>query len=180
MSQDYLNYYKDKKVMVAGGGGFLGSRIVARLKDAGATVFVPRTQDGVDFRDEKICHDYFAKTKPEIVINCAAFQGGIGFHSGKQANLFLDNAEMGLFLMEAAQKNGVKKFINIVAGCSYPGYLEKEELNESDYWNGEVHDSIFSMEKRCGYRSVFGCTTRMFLSNLRHCVGIAVLALRFG
>jgi GDP-L-fucose synthase len=175
-----LDFYKDKKVAVLGGGGFLGSRIVARLKDAGAEVSVPRTSkpiggervprtedsldphtkrelvpsardirgsrsgEGVDFRNEKTCDDYFAKTKPEIVFNCAAFQGGIGFHSGKQANLFLDNVKMGLFLMEAAQKNGVKKFVNIVAGCSYPGYLEKDELNEEDYWNGEVHDSIFS------------------------------------
>jgi len=46
--------------------------------------------------------------------------------------------------MEAAQKSGVKKFVNVVAGCAYPGYLEKDELNEEDLWNGEVHDSIFS------------------------------------
>jgi GDP-L-fucose synthase len=51
---------------------------------------------------------------------------------------------MGLFLMEAAQETGVDKFVNIVAGCSYPGYLEKDELNEEDYWKGDLHESIFS------------------------------------
>lgn len=137
-------FYKNKKIAVPGGGGFLGSRIVELLQKAGGEVFVPRTSEGTDFRDEKTCRDYFAKIKPDIVVNCAASQGGIGYHSGRQADLFMDNMKMGLFLMEAARENGVKKFVNVVAGCSYPGYLEKEEMNEEDYWNGEIHDTIFS------------------------------------
>jgi len=134
----------NKKVLVLGGGGFLGSCIVNKLKERQAEVFVPFTKDRVDFRREEDCIKVMQETAPNIVINCAAIQGGIGYHSGKQADLFLDNAKMGLFLMEAAQKQGVDKFVNIVAGCSYPGYVEKDELNEEDYWSGEVHDSIFS------------------------------------
>ncbi|MBI3589615.1 MAG: NAD-dependent epimerase/dehydratase family protein [Candidatus Liptonbacteria bacterium] len=141
---DHLSFYQGKKVAVPGGGGFLGLRIVERLKHAGAEVFIPRTNQGIDFTIEKTCYEYMEKVKPEVVINCAAFQGGIGFHKGKEAELFLYNMKMGLFLMEAAQASGVQKFINIVAGCSYPGYVEKDELNEEDYWSGEVHDSIFS------------------------------------
>ncbi|SRR6266481_380418 len=141
MNKDFWN---KKRVAIPGGGGFLGSRIAAKLKDAGVEVFVPRTSEGVDFRREEDCVKFFVESKSEIVINCAAYQGGIGFHSGKQADLFMDNTKMGLFLMETAQKAGVKKFVNVVAGCSYPGYNEKDELNEEDYWNGEVHDSIFS------------------------------------
>lgn len=137
-------FWKNKKVAIPGGGGFLGSRIASRLKVAGAEVFAPRTADGIDFRRKEDCEKYFAATKPEIAINCAAHQGGIGFHKGKEAELFMDNMRMGLFLMEAAQAAGAKKFVNIVAGCSYPGYLEKDELNEDDYWNGVVHESIFS------------------------------------
>ncbi|RJQ29489.1 NAD-dependent epimerase/dehydratase family protein [Candidatus Parcubacteria bacterium] len=138
------SFWNGKRVAVPGGGGFLGSRIVERLQAAGAEIAVPRTSEGVDFRREEDCHNYFKTTKPEIVVNCAAIQGGIGYHKGKEASLFLDNTKMGLFLMEAAQASGAKKFVNIVAGCSYPGYLEKDELNEDDYWNGEVHESIFS------------------------------------
>ena len=51
---------------------------------------------------------------------------------------------MGIFLMKASQLVGVKKFVNIVAGCSYPGYVENEEMNENEYWNGKLHESIFS------------------------------------
>lgn len=141
---DYAGYYKGKRVAVPGGGGFLGSRIVTVLKDADAEVFVPRTEDGIDFREEKTCHDYLQKVKPDVVINCAAFQGGIGFHKGKEAELFMYNMKMGLFLMEAAQAAGAKKFVNIVAGCSYPGYGDHDELKEENYWDGQIHESIFS------------------------------------
>lgn len=137
-------YYKGKRIAIAGGGGFLGSHISAILQGADCELFVPRQQDGIDFRRYEDCESYFQKTKPDIVINCAANQGGIGYHKGKEAELFMDNLRMGLFLMEAAQKSGVEKFVNIVAGCSYPGYLEKEGLNEEDYWEGRVHDSIAS------------------------------------
>lgn len=141
---NFLEFYRGKRIAVPGGGGFLGSRIVQRLTEEGAEVFAPRTSEGIDFRDQKTCGDYMRKIQPEILINCAAFQGGIGFHKGKEAELLMDNVKMGFFLMDAARASGAKKFINVVAGCSYPGYLEKDELNEEDYWNGQIHESIFS------------------------------------
>ncbi len=135
---------KGKKIAIPGGTGFLGSHIVDKLKTINCKIFVPNHADGIDFRKRGDSQKFFDKTKPDLVINCAAFQGGIGFHSGKQADLFMDNILMGCYLMESAQKAGVKKFINIVAGCTYPGYLEKDVLDEADFWNGELHDSIFS------------------------------------
>lgn len=133
-----------KKIAIPGGTGFFGSHIIDKLKDIKCEVFVPERSKGIDFRNREDCRKFFEQTKPEIVINCAAFQGGIGFHLGKQADLFMDNILMGCFLMEAAQKVGVKKFVNIVAGCAYPGYLEKDILDETDFWDGDLHDSIFS------------------------------------
>lgn len=144
MKDDYLNFYKGKKVAVAGGGGFVGSYITPLLQGAGAEVFIPRRRDGLDFRKYEHCFPYFERVNPDVVVNCAAHQGGIGYHSGRQAELFMDNMSMGIFLMKAAQEAGVKKFVNVVAGCSYPGYLNKDELCEEDYWNGEIHDSVFS------------------------------------
>lgn len=139
-----MKYYTHKKIVVAGGNGFFGKHIIEKLKKYDCKIFVPKTDEGWDFRSRNKCLKYFKKFQPDIVINCAANQGGIGFHSGKQADLFMDNMLMGIFLMEAAQVVGVDKFINIIAGCSYPGYLNKGEMNEDDYWNGRIHDSIFS------------------------------------
>lgn len=141
---NYLNYFKRKKIVVPGGNGFFGSHIIKSLKTVKCEVFVPRTRDGIDFRKHEDCFSYLSDTKPDIVINCAANQGGIAYHAGKQSDLFLDNLLMGTFLMQASQRVGVKKFVNIVAGCSYPGYVDKQKLNEEDYWSGALHDSIFS------------------------------------
>ncbi len=137
-------FFQNKKIVITGGNGFFGKHIQEKLKSSNAKVFIPDRNSGLDFRRYEDCTDYFNQTKPDIVINCAANQGGIGFHKGRQADLYMDNVLMGNFLLKAAYENGVKKFINIVAGCSYPGYTEKEELKEDEYWDGEIHDSIYS------------------------------------
>ena len=142
--KNYLSYFAGKKIVIPGGHGFFGSHIVDELKKVSCKIFIPKTKEGIDFRKKEDCFSYLEKTKPDIVINCAANQGGIAYHVGKQADLFMDNLLMGSYLMLASQRAGVKKFVNIVAGCSYPGYLSKNEMNEEDYWNGWLHDSIFS------------------------------------
>lgn len=152
----YQQFFKNKKVVITGGHGFFGSHIAEKLRKAKAKIFIPKTADGIDFRRREDCMSYLSMIKPDYVINCAAIQGGIAYHNGKQADLFLDNMLMGTFLMLAAQKTGVKKFINIVAGCSYPGYTDKAELNEEDYWNGKLHDSIFSYGSSRKASTVYG------------------------
>lgn len=132
-----------KKIAIPGGTGFFGSHIADKLKARNLDIDIPQRSE-YDFRKKEDCLRYFKKVKPQIVINCAAFQGGIGFHEGKQADLFTENILMGCFLMQTAQEVGVEKFINVVAGCAYPGYLDKEIMNETDFWSGDVHDSIFS------------------------------------
>lgn len=140
----YLDYFDNKKVVIAGGGGFFGSHIASLLSKSSAKIYIPKTSEGIDFRKKSNCLRYLKTIKPDILINCAANQGGIGYHDGRQADLFMDNISMGLNLMDASRKVGVKKFVNIVAGCSYPGYVDFPELNEDEYWSGRIHDSIFS------------------------------------
>ena len=142
---DYLNYYKNKKVVIPGGNGFLGSHLVESLKQIPCRVFIPKRKDGIDFRKYEDCLSYIEKVKPHIIINCAANQGGIAYFVSKESDIFMDNMLMGTFLMKGSQKAGVDKFINIVAACSYPGYLKKEEMSEEDYWDGKIHESIFSL-----------------------------------
>lgn len=147
-----LNFFDGKKIAIPGGRGFLGSYLEPRLKDLGAQVFVPVHNQPWDFRNWEDSVKLFSQDKYDLVINCAANQGGIGFHKGRQAELYWDNVRISGNLIQAAYEAGVSKFINLVPGCAYPGYLEKEELLEDDFWEGKVHESIFSY----GYSRKFG------------------------
>lgn len=168
---NYLKYFKGKKIVVTGGNGFFGSHIIDQLRKIECEIFVPRTRDRIDFRKYKDCFSYLDSTKPDIVINCAANQGGIAYHIGKQADLFMDNMLMGTFLMQVSQQIGVKKFVNIVAGCSYPGYVENEEMNEDEYWNGKLHESIFSFGFPRKASTVYGLALkRQFNFNSIHLI----------
>ncbi len=168
---NYLKYFKGKKIVITGGNGFFGSHIIDQLRKIECEIFVPRTRDRIDFRKYKDCFSYLDSTKPDIVINCAANQGGIAYHIGKQADLFMDNMLMGTFLMQVSQQIGVKKFVNIVAGCSYPGYVENEEMNEDEYWNGKLHESIFSFGFPRKASTVYGLALkRQFNFNSIHLI----------
>ena len=64
-------------VLVTGGSGFLGSRLVERLRAASHDPFVPRRGD-YDLTHEGDAARLFADAEPELVFHLAAEVGGIG------------------------------------------------------------------------------------------------------
>ena len=132
---------KSKKIFVAGGTGFLGKRVVKYLSENGYNYCTTSLSRGVDFREKEQVEAYFKKEQPEIVINCAAFIGGIKFGLEHEGEIFYNNTLINLNLQECARTNGVKKYINPIANCSYPGDLE-ENFRESEWWNGPLHPSV--------------------------------------
>ena len=129
------SFWADRRVMVTGGGGFLGKAVVARLEAAGATeVFVPRSRD-YDLRTSDGIRSALADGRPDVVIHLAAVVGGIGANRENPGRFFYENAIMGIELMEQARVASVAKFVQIGTVCSYPKFTPVP-FHEDDLWNG--------------------------------------------
>jgi GDP-L-fucose synthase len=128
-------FWPPRRVMVTGGAGFLGRRVVARLQDAGARdIFVPRSAD-YDLRTEDGVRRALTDGRPDLVIHLAAVVGGIGANRENPGRFFYDNAIMGIQLLEQARLAGVSKFVTVGTVCSYPKFTPVP-FREDDLWNG--------------------------------------------
>jgi GDP-L-fucose synthase len=130
---------RDKKILVTGGGGFLGRHVVQTLKARGVpekNIVVPLREEH-DLRRADACH---AVTRGvHVVIHLAGITGDGQFHRERPGEIFFDNFTMGVELMEAARKNGVRKFVTAGSITEYP---ERAPLpyREENLWTGAVEE----------------------------------------
>ena len=143
-------FWRMKRVCVTGGSGFLGNEIIRQLLAAGADAFDLSRASGVDLRDLQSSIGFFKVHQPEIVIHCAAHQGGIAFQKLHPGRIYYDNMIIGANCMEAARQSGVQKHVNIIAGCAYPGDPKDGILREEEFLAGPMHPSVdnYGMTKR--------------------------------
>lgn len=129
------------KILIAGGNGFLGRRVVRKLEEKDINFVSLSLRDGIDFRDFKQTKELFEKEKFDAVINCAAFVGGIQFGYEKPGEIFYNNILLSTYLMEASRLTNVKRFINPISNCSYPGHLTRN-FKEEEWWDGPLDESV--------------------------------------
>ena len=152
-----------KRICVTGGGGFLGSFVVDKLRERGCReVFVPRKRDYDLTKAEGVAR-MFADAKPQVVFHLAAVVGGIGANKDNPGLFFYENAIMGIQLIEEARRTGVEK--TIVAGtiCSYPKFAPVP-FREDDLWEGypEETNAPYGIAKKAmlvqcqSYREQYG------------------------
>lgn len=126
---------KDKRILVTGGAGFLGRKVIEFLTGAGANaekITVVRSRE-CDLRVMENCTK--AVQQQDIIIHLAAHVGGIGLNREKPAELFYDNLMMGVQLIHASHLAGVEKFVCVGTICAYPKFTPVP-FKEDDLWNG--------------------------------------------
>ena len=153
----------NKRIMVTGGSGFLGSFVLEKLAERGCTgVFVPRSSEFNLTRASDITRA-LAASEPEVVIHLAAVVGGIGANRDEPGRFFYENAMMGIELIEQSRRYGVGKFVCIGTVCAYPN-LTPVPFSEDDLWNGypEETNAPYGIAKKAmlvqlqAYRDQYG------------------------
>jgi len=158
-----MGFWDDKRVLVTGGAGFLGSYLIDDLVKNGAnrkSIRIPLV-DKSDLR--KLGECVKAVKDVDIVIHLAATVGGIGLNQELPGTLFYDNAIMGIQLMEAARLAGVEKFVALGTICAYPKFTPVP-FKEEALWNGypEETNAPYGLAKKMllvqaqAYRAQYG------------------------
>jgi GDP-L-fucose synthase len=157
-------FWENKKILLTGGAGFLGSHILNNLVTkrglSKGQITIPRSHE-VDLRKWDNCQK--VTQNMDIIIHLAAKVGGIGFNQKYPASLFYDNIMMGAQLMEAARLAQVEKFVQVGTVCAYPKFAPIP-FKEDELWNGypEETNAPYGIAKKAllvmaqAYRKQYG------------------------
>ena len=139
--------WENKRILITGGNGFLGSTLVRKLNQLNPKEIVTPSSKDFDLRFKDNCETITKNI--DIVFHLAAHVGGIGLNKEKPGELFYDNLLMGTYLMDQAQKNGVEKFISLGTMCSYPK-ITQQPIREEYLWEGypEEVTSAYGLAKK--------------------------------
>lgn len=110
------------KVYVAGHRGLVGSALVRRLEREGFTCVVTRTRQELDLTDRRAVVRFFEEERPEYVFLAAARVGGIWANATRPAEFIAENLAIGLNVIDAAYRSGVKKLLYLGSSCIYPKF----------------------------------------------------------
>jgi GDP-L-fucose synthase len=154
---------QDRRIVVTGGSGFLGSHVVAELRRRGAReVVVPRKKD-YDLVDRGACRRLVADARPDLVLHLAARVGGIGANRENPGTFFFDNLMMGVQLLEECRLAKVAKVVTVGTICSYPKFTPVP-FREEELWSGypEETNAPYGLAKKMllvqgqAYRQQYG------------------------
>jgi GDP-L-fucose synthase len=122
------------RVLVTGGGGFLGSHLVEQLERDGHEIVVPRRRD-YDLTRFDDTERLFKEAAPELVFHLAAEVGGIGANRANPGRYWYANLMMGAHVLELSRLHDVRKLVVAGTVCAYPKFTPVP-FSEDDLWNG--------------------------------------------
>jgi GDP-L-fucose synthase len=157
------------RVLVTGGGGFVGSHLVERLEEDGHDVFVARRAE-YDLTHEREAVRLFDDSEPELVFHLAAEVGGIGANRANPGRYWYANLQMGVNVLEQSRLHEVRKLVIAGTVCGYPKFAPVP-FRESQFWDGfpEETNAPYGIAKKTilvgaqGYREQYGLNSIFLL-----------------
>ena len=163
-----MGFWSDQRVLVTGGAGFLGRRVVEGLRGLSCASIAAPPRAEYDLRKLDDVKRLYTHTRPTLVIHLAAAVGSIGANRARPAEFFHDNLVMGTQLLDQAWRFGVPKFVAIGTVCAYPKFAPVP-FREKDLWGGypEETNAPYGLAKKMllvqaqayrqqyGYNSIF-------------------------
>jgi GDP-L-fucose synthase len=157
------DFFKNRRIVVTGGAGFLGGYIIGGLQKRGCkNILVPKIEEYNLVNPADVISMY-DDMKPDIVIHLAAVVGGIGANRQHPGKFFYENLMMGVQLIEQARLRNLEKFVALGTVCSYPKFTPVP-FKEDDLWNGypEETNAPYGLAKKIilvqsqSYRTEYG------------------------
>jgi GDP-L-fucose synthase len=131
----HVTFWGDKRVLVTGGKGFLGSAVVKRLESDGAKEVISLGSEDYDLMRQVEVERMFDDHRPDVVFNLAARVGGIGANMARPAELYLSNLLIGTYVLEEARLRNTPKTILVGTICAYPKFTPVP-FKEESLWDG--------------------------------------------
>ncbi len=141
-----MSSFRNKRVLVTGGCGFVGVNLLKKLLKEGAiirsTVYNKKplvAKKEIEYLKGDLLEDKFCDKVVEnidYVFHCAAVSAGAEMMQKNPLFLLNPNIFMSLNLIKSAQKSNVKKFIFISSSTVYPltDYAVKEEDSSTEFF----------------------------------------------
>ena len=156
-------FFCDKRIVVTGGAGFLGSYVLEGLKNRGCKNILVPTVEEYNLVDRKDIVRMYDDMKPDIVIHLAAVVGGIGANMEHPGKFFYENLMMGVQLIEEGRLRDLEKFVAIGTVCAYPKFAQVP-FKEDEIWSGypEETNAAYGLAKKMllvqsqAYRQEYG------------------------
>lgn len=140
-------FLAEKKVLLTGASGFVGSNFVPLLQKAGCELSTPTRRD-YDLLEQAQVRKMFQDIQPEFVFHFAGLVGGIGANKSHPADFLYENLLMGTMMLHESFRAGVKKYIALMGGCSYPAHAPSP-IKETELFNGmpQAESAPYSLAK---------------------------------
>jgi GDP-L-fucose synthase len=157
------------RVLVTGGGGFLGSHLVERLEGEGHNVFVARKAD-YDLTSRDDAERLFRDARPHRVFHVAGEVGGIGANRASPGRFWYANLMMGAHVLELSREQGMEKLVIVGTVCAYPKFASVP-FREDELWDGypEETNAPYGVAKKSilvgaqAYREQYGLNSIFLL-----------------